>query len=42
MMLKVKDALQQKDNMQIQMEEAFTDKEAVSTEIHLQIAVTSG
>lgn len=30
-MQKVKDALQQRDDMKVQMEEAFTAKEAVST-----------
>lgn len=35
MMQKVKDALHQRDDMRIQMEEAFTAKEAVSTVTHL-------
>lgn len=32
MMQKVKDALQRRDDMKMQMEEAFTTKEAVGTE----------
>lgn len=35
MMQKVKDALQQRDDMTTQMEEAFTAKQAVSTVTHL-------
>lgn len=37
MIQKVKDALHQKDDMRIQMEEAFTAKEAVSTVTNLLI-----
>lgn len=35
MMQKVKDALEQRDSMRTQMEEAFTVKEAVSTVTNL-------
>ena len=41
MMQKVKDALVQKDDMRIQMEEAFTTKEAVSIATILIVNVTS-
>lgn len=41
MMQKVKDALVQKDDMRIQMEEAFTTKEAVSMATILIVNVTS-
>ena len=41
MMQKVKDALLQKDDMRIQMEEAFTTKEAVSMATILTVNVTS-
>lgn len=41
MMQRVKDALLQKDDMRIQMEEAFTTKEAVSMATILTVNVTS-
>lgn len=41
MMQKVKDALHQRDDMRIQMEEAFTAKEAVSTGTNLLIVNVS-
>lgn len=37
MMQKVKDALHQRDDMRVQMEDAFTAKEAVSTVTNLVI-----
>lgn len=45
MMQKVKDALQCRDDMKMQMEEAFTTKEAVCTEtvtvVYLTVEVSS-
>ncbi len=39
MMQKVKDALHQRENMRIQMEEAFTAKEAVSTVMIVNVTI---
>lgn len=38
-MQKVNDALQQRDDMKIQMEEAFTAKEAVSTALNSSVVL---